>query len=499
MATKDLYGIGKGGAQIVDLRPINHMVQQRQAETIRRNEAKAKQRATAAAAINSQRDKLKSTAWSVDQPYIQGLIRETKNWMSDTYANYGEMSLVDNPELKREWEKRVAFINQQNETSHANLEMGNSMLEKRAKNLDDIDYNSAIEWDKYVSLPPEIRLSTPMPIIKDRELSLLEVMEEEGVQSAIEGTYIETGGTGIKDPETGRYTHYTGNKTDMDAYNSHIDKYSTNKEGRIFKYANRDAMKMIDTELYPTHIEENGEKIPNPEYQKELNRVRKQVVDDAASTWKKADQKKSKSSYGAVKEEKEDKSYGFRTGAGLNLSPFAIENQAGETTEGFTISDTKKPLVPIEVTTIIKGKEQVIKVTPSEIVRSKKGNWFLKGASSRDTWQELTEEEKAKWQEENPGEDPGSYDLDVTKSEDLNIPITSNIKAKLETQYGLVDLDKTLEDAKGYNKEGKQEPQGEAKKEDSSGLTGEDKLAYEWAVNNPEDKRAKAILTKLGK
>lgn len=306
MATKDLYGIGKGSAQVVDLRPVNAMVQQRQAETIMRNQARQKQRATNAAAINSQIDKLKNTAWSRDQQYVSDLMSDTRSWMTDVYSKYGEMALADNPQLKREFDEKVSFIKRQNDASHANITMGNKMLEQRSHNLDDIDYESAKEFDKWLDLPPAERLSTPMPIIKDRELSILEVMEEEGVKSAIEGTYIETGGTGIKDPETGRYTHYTGNKTDMDAYNSHIDKYSTNKEGRIFRTANRMAMDMIDTNLYPTHIEENGEKVPNPEYQHELNRVRRQVIDDAASTWKKADEKKSRSYYGSTKGLKEE-------------------------------------------------------------------------------------------------------------------------------------------------------------------------------------------------
>ena len=479
MATKDLYGIGKGSAQVVDLRPINAMVQNRQEETIRRNEAKAKKRSANAVAINSQRDKLKSNAWSEDQEYVQGLILDTKNWMSDTYAKHGEMSLVDNPQLKKEWDDRVSFITQQNDISHANLEMGNKMLDKRAKNLDDIDYNSAIGWDKWLSLPPAERLKTPMPIIKDREMSLLEVMKEEGVQSAIEGTYIETGGTGIKDPKTGRYTHYSGNKTDMDDYNSYIDKYSKNTEGRIFQYANRDAMKMIDTELYPTHIEENGEKVPNPEYQEELNKVRRQLIDDTASTWTKSKKNTSKSSYGAVKEEKEKPS-GFRTSTGLRSGYF--KTKLGE---GFTLSDQKKSLIPIEVTVVIDGREQVVKVLPSEFVKNSKGKWFVKGAAYRDTWEELTEKEQKEYGAE------FKYDKFIKKSQDLNIPVTPNVEAKIESQYGVSDLDTFLKDSKNQGKE--------SQKEDSGGLTGEDKLAYEWAVNNPKDERAKAILTKLGK
>ena len=45
MALKDIYGIGKGSAQVVDLRPINAMVQSREEANIKRNEEKAKKRA----------------------------------------------------------------------------------------------------------------------------------------------------------------------------------------------------------------------------------------------------------------------------------------------------------------------------------------------------------------------------------------------------------------------------------------------------------------------
>ena len=83
------------------------------------------------------------------------------------------------------------------------------------------------------------------------------------------------------------------------------------------------------------------------------------------------------------------------------------------------------------------------------------------------------------------------YEMFISKSQDLNIPVTPNVEAKIESQYGVSDLDTFLKDSKNQGKE--------SQKEDSGGLTGEDKLAYEWAVNNPKDERAKAILTKLGK
>ena len=469
MATKDLYGIGKGSAQVVDLRPLNATIERRNEANIARNEAKAKKRATNLAAIDSQLGKIKNTAWERDQEYISGLMTKTLDWQAEQYGKYGEGALYDNPELNREWNKQLKFIENQNAASHSQISMGNKNLEYSRKNLDDIDPESGVEFNAWLDLPSEERLRTPQPIIKDREMSLLEVMDEEGVQSAIEGTYIETGGTGLKDPETGRYTNYSGERTDEDAYNAYIDKYSTNSsEGRIFKYANRDAMKMIDTELYPTHIEENGEKVPNPEYQQELNKVRRQLIDDTASTWKKSDYKTSKSSYGAVvEEEKEEEPSGFRTSTGLSSSYFVEEGM-----EGFTLANPKtgSAVKPINASVEMpNGKFQTVKINPSHFIKTPAGN-VIKGQVVQNTWEELSSSEKAKWEKENPGETAEDYNLSHSRGDVAEVVVTPSVESQMKDQYGISGFESHLEEVKG----GKQESQKEEK------ITGKD-FDAQWA------------------
>ena len=436
MALKDIYGIGKGSAQVVDLRPINAMVQSREEANIKRNEARAKQRSTMAAAINSQRDKLKNTAWREDRVYIDGLINDTKKWMSDTYVKHGEMALVDNPELKREWQEKIDFITQQNDTSAANIAMGDKMLIRSQENLDTIDAESGIAFNKWMDLPPEERLKTPIPMIKDRKITGYESLVEAGADGWIENLIIEKEYTGGKNKETGAYTDYELSIiTDQDM-ESLAERINTSTDSVPFKTYDRTAFNIIDNTLYPEFITVEGEKIPNPKRQDEQNRIRKELIKRDLEKFRKKDKKTSKTHYGAVKQEEVEPS-GFRTSTGLRSGYFKTKNG-----EGFTLSDEKKNLIPIEVTTIINGKEQVVKVLPSEFVKNIKGKWFIKGAAYRDTWEELTKEQ----QEEYGTED--KYILDVTKSENINIPVTSNVKAKIESQYGVSNLNTHLKNIK---------------------------------------------------
>ena len=446
MATKDLYGIGKGSAQVVDLRPVNAMVQNRAEENRQRNAAKEKRRSTNAAAINSQMDKLKNTAWSRDQQYVSDLTSDTRSWMVDTYSKHGEMALVDNPQLKREFDEKVSFIKRQNDASHANITMGNKMLEQRSHNLDDIDYESAKEFDKWLDLPPAERLSTPMPIIKDRELTLRELFIEEGMDKEILSSYIPTERTGSKNPETGEYYKYEGKTTNEDKYNTTINGLNTNTKGKIFGKANRLAIGEIESDALPPFIEVDGEEVPNPEYQDKLNVTRKRIIEEIAERFKGTTYENKTRGFGSVKEEKEEKPSGFRTSTGLRSGYF--KTKLGE---GFTLSDQKKSLIPIEVTVVIDGREQVVKVLPSEFVKNSKGKWFVKGAAYRDTWEELTEKEQKEYDTED------KYEMFISKSQDLNIPVTPNVEAKIESQYGVSDLDTFLKDSKNQGKESQKE------------------------------------------
>jgi len=465
MATKDLYGIGKGSAQVVDLRPVNAMVQDRQDAARRRNEAKAKKRATMASAINSQMDKLKNTAWSRDQQYVSDLMSDTRSWMADTYSKYGEMSLVDNPELKREFNERVGFIKRQNDASHANIQMGNKMLEELSGNLDDIDEESGIAFNKWLDLPPAERLSTPMPIIRDREMTLDEVVNRD-VKSEIEGLQVPKGYTGVKDEETGRITTYKGRATDEAEYDQMIKDYNLNPNSTTFKYADREARKLINEDRYPPYItDEAGEQVQNPKYIEQLNSQRESLIKQSFDKYKKKDYTTTTSTYKPIKEEKETPS-GFRTSTGLSSSYFREQGM-----EGFTLANPKtgsavKPI--LSSVEMADGDFQTVKVNPSHFIKTPKGN-IIKGQVAQSTWDELSDSEKSEWEKENPGQKAEDYNLSHSRGDVVEIVVTPSVESQMKDQYGITGFESHLKEVKeGIKDNEEQDESKEEKKKPSS-------------------------------
>ena len=286
MAIKDLYGMGKGGAQVVDLRSVDAMVQNQAEANRKRNEAKAQKRATMISAIDSQLGKLKNTAWygvsGKDRDYIDKLKSDAKIWMTKTYDTHGEAAFLDNPELKREFDEKAAFIEAENGRSHASIKQADLMLTKSQKNAEDIDTETGAAFDKWMDLPSEVRMRTPMPIIKDRDLTLRELFIEEGMDEEILSSYVKTKRTGAKNQKTGEYNKYEGMRTDEDKYNTTINGLNTNTGGKIFGKANRLAMAEIESDALPPFIDVDGEQVPNPEYQDKLNVTRKRIIEDVA-------------------------------------------------------------------------------------------------------------------------------------------------------------------------------------------------------------------------
>lgn len=302
-----LYGVNKAGANIVDLQPVQTMILQDRQFNKRRNAEKQAKRAVMAAGISSQLDKLKNTAWSKDQQYVSDLMNDTQSWLADTYASHpqGEMAAVDDPSVKREFDERVNFIKRQNDASHANIQMGDSMLKQRMKNLDDIDEQSAQQFDQWLALPPEERLQTPMPLIKDRDLDLSEVVQRD-LKVEAEKLSVPIGYTGTRDEATGRTVTVKGKQIPKEKYDKLIDSVNKNPNSSTFKYANREAVGMINEDVIPPNIQnENGEMIPNPDYIKELNETRKSLIQEQIDALIPAEYKTTSASYSAVKEAKE--------------------------------------------------------------------------------------------------------------------------------------------------------------------------------------------------
>lgn len=135
----------------------------------------------------------------------------------------------------------------------------------------------------------------------------------------------------------------------------------------------------------------------------------------------------------------DDSDSGSGNSAGISSTPF---NEKG--VEGFTIANPKKALVPITVTIPrTKNKpERTIKIMPDAFVKVKNG-WGIRGLTVTKAWSELTEGQKSKYKSESDYYETSSGDL-------INIPATSNVKAKVRDQYGIgTDWDAHLNTIKG--------------------------------------------------
>jgi len=273
MSTKDLYGIGKGEAQVFDPNPLINLAQQERDYNRKRNAQKQAKRAVASAAIDTEFGKLKNTSWSEDQNYVKSLIDDTQQWMMDTYSKNGETSISESPELNREFKERLNFIKGQNDASHAQIKMGDDMLKRSKGNLDELDYETLNEWKSWRELPSEQRLVTPMPIIKDRSLELHEVVERD-FRSEIDNLLVDVGYSGQTNDE-GRYNNFKGKTINAEKLDGMISTLNSNPNSQVFKKADAEVKQEINSDLVPpTIINSQGVEVENPDYRSAIAKRR---------------------------------------------------------------------------------------------------------------------------------------------------------------------------------------------------------------------------------
>jgi hypothetical protein len=249
---------------LLDTMPLVDIYNQDRQYNRKRNAEKAAKRATSAAAINDQFYKLKNAAWSRDQEYIGGLINETEEWMIGQYSKGGEESLAKNPELKREFQQRIGNIKRQSDASHAQIKMGDQMLTKASKdNLDNLDPESKLAFDSWLELPSSERLTTPMPLIKDRQMELSEIIERD-FKTEIKNLVVPVGYSGRPDEE-GRYVNVDGQTINQEGLDEMVSKVNSNSNAHAFKIADREVKQEINADLTPLTVEVNGEVVENPE------------------------------------------------------------------------------------------------------------------------------------------------------------------------------------------------------------------------------------------
>lgn len=262
----------------LDTSQLLGIAQQNQAYNRKINAGKAARSATGAAKINESFDKLNKKVWERDNQYMSELISDTENFMIESYSKYGENSLYDNPELKAEFQSRLSNMKNFGEMSRSQQAMGNKQLEERAKNPEELNYESAAEIDRWMDLPSEQRVLTPIPMMSKRHTTLSEAVNKYGKQH-LDGLLTDFKSEGAIDEETGEYSTYEGKRFNVKKLNELVESYNTNPTSVIFRTADREAREDFDYEqTSPIMIDAQGNKIPNPAFQEQISKARAERI-----------------------------------------------------------------------------------------------------------------------------------------------------------------------------------------------------------------------------
>lgn len=263
-----------GSYVVLDTMPLVSIAQRQQEQNRKNNAEKAARSATGSAKLNESFDKLNRKVWDRDNEHLNNLIQDTENWMVDTYTKGGETAIYDNPELKREFKSRIAHINNFSQMSRNQQQIGNEQLKLRSGDPYELDYESAVNFDQWLNLPPEQRVLQPVPMIDKRLTTLSEAVDKYGKQH-LEGLLQPFEYAGAVEDETGEFTTYEGKRLDQNRLNSLVNSYNTNPNSVIFRTADTEAREDFDYEMTsPTILDNQGNEIPNPAFQEELNKAR---------------------------------------------------------------------------------------------------------------------------------------------------------------------------------------------------------------------------------
>ena len=219
METARLYGIGKGDAQVFDGSGLIDLAQEENRYNRKLNAEKAAKKAVGSAKLNDSYQKLNKQVWAQDNEHMAKMIQDTENFMTEAYNKGGETALYDNPELKKEFQGRLSKMKNFAEMSRSQQAMGNKQITERAKDVEDLDYESAVAFDDWLSLPSEQRAVTTMPMVGQRLKTTGEAVTKYA-KPQLTGLLKEYKSDGAVDDETGEYTTYEGQKLDVTRLNT---------------------------------------------------------------------------------------------------------------------------------------------------------------------------------------------------------------------------------------------------------------------------------------
>ena len=272
----DFFGIGKGAAQIVDQRPMQNFLAEDRAYNRKVNADKVAKKASKAAAIDSLDDKLKNESWSRHFDYNQKKLDDIHNYAIDSYSKYGENVFVDDNDKKAEWEGMINDFVKSNQQSKLLTTEANKNL-ARAQKINELEPESAGEFNRWLDLSPEQQLSTPMPLLKDREYSLGEVVDK-NLKTELSALGKPKKSFSTKADKEGKFSQITITGGTDQEIKDLASKVVKNKNSVVGQKAIRDAAEEINRELVPETIIENGKEVDNPEFLDAISSHAEQLV-----------------------------------------------------------------------------------------------------------------------------------------------------------------------------------------------------------------------------
>lgn len=280
-----LYGIGKGSAQVVDLRPVLTASEQARMDAERKAAEKMARKATKAAALNSMVGKLKNEGWTNHNTYLQQKLDGLNDFVLKEIGENGETVFAENQEKQSELKSQINDFVSWNQWSKNLTSEAEKQLERAQKSRKDIDVQSLGEFNKWLNESPEYQRTHPMPRIKDRNRSRNEIVKEE-YSSALGKMAKRVVSTGKPD-ETGRISKSDITITDPEEFNSFIESISKDPNNQLNITAGEDAIRIIDGEgiIGRTIINEKGEEVNNPEFFKKYNTLKDQLIREAAEIY----------------------------------------------------------------------------------------------------------------------------------------------------------------------------------------------------------------------
>lgn len=273
MALKDLYGIGKGEAQVFNMRGISDLMSEMRQENRDRAARDTAERATKAATLNALDDKLNVQGHHNHNVFLQERLDDIRNFATDMYAKHGEEVFAENKEARAEWENKINDFKKYNQYSKNIKGALQDQINRSVSNDYKMDEASVQAFNEYMDLPLDEQMKRGLPVIGERELSVEEYFNKGGYNRLMDKTAREFG-YDTAPSETGDYKRVSGVSIDKGRYEGLRDLILENPNSPYHRAVSKEAVEVITGNgLIPPQVRDpqTGEMVDNPRFINAIN------------------------------------------------------------------------------------------------------------------------------------------------------------------------------------------------------------------------------------